>query len=63
MYRQIEFITLNVATFVWIIASIADYLPIMVGVIVGLSIAGLNLVRIITEIRKWKEKKKKEASN
>ena len=59
MYRQIEFITLNVASFGWIMASISDYLPIMVGVIVGLSIAGLNIVRIVTEMRKWKEKKKK----
>ena len=59
MYRQIEFITLNVASFGWIMASISDYLPIMVGVIVGLSIAGLNIVKIVTEMRKWKEKKKK----
>ena len=40
-------------------ASISDYLPVMVGVVVGLSIAGLNIVRIVTEMRKWKEKKKK----
>lgn len=43
-------------------ASITDYLPVLVGTIVGISIAGLNVVRIITEIRKWKAKKKKEAS-
>ena len=62
MFRQIELITLNIASFGWIMASISDYLPVMVGVIVGLSIAGLNIVRIITEIRKWKAKKKKETS-
>gem|GEM_PF-6563890 len=62
MYRQIEFITLNIASFGWIMASMMDYLPVLIGTIVGLSIAGLNMVRIITEIRKWQAKKKKEAS-
>ncbi|KKM05687.1 hypothetical protein LCGC14_1751590 [marine sediment metagenome] len=58
MFRQIELITLNVASFGWIMASMMDYLPVLIGTIVGLSIAGLNVVRIITEIRKWKAKKK-----
>lgn len=58
MLKQIELITLNIVSFGWIIASVMDYLPIIVGVFVGLSIAGLNLVRIITEIKKWKSKGK-----
>lgn len=57
MFRQIEYITLNVASIGWIIASLLDYLPILVGALVGLSIAGLNAVRIITEIKKWKANK------
>ncbi len=62
MFRQIELITLNIASFGWIMASMMDYLPVSIGTIVGLSIAGLNVVRIITEIRKWKAKKKREVS-
>lgn len=57
MLKQIEWITLNVVSFGWMIASLMDYLPVLVGVLVGLSIAGLNVARIITEIRKWKDKK------
>lgn len=62
MYRQFELITLNIVSLGWIIVSILDYLPIVVGAIVGLSIAGLNVVKMITVIRKWNIKKKKEAS-
>lgn len=58
MFRQIELITLNVVSFGWLIASIMDYLPILVGAIVGLSIAGLNVVKMITVIKRWKAKKK-----
>ncbi len=60
MFKQIELITLNLASFGWIAASLMDYLPIMIGIIVGLSIAGLNVVRIITEVRRWKQKQKKK---
>lgn len=57
MYKQIEFITLNIASFGVMMASIEDYVPVFVGVIVGLSIAGLNIARIITEVKKWRVKK------
>ena len=57
MLKQIEWITLNVVSFGWMIASLMDYLPVLVGVLVGLSIAGLNVARIVTEVRKWKDKK------
>ena len=57
MLKQIEWITLNVVSFGWMIASAMDYLPVLVGILVGLSIAGLNVARIITEAKKWKDKK------
>ena len=57
MLKQIEWITLNVVSFGWMIASMMDYLPVLVGILVGLSIAGLNVARIVTEIKKWKSKK------
>lgn len=57
MFKQIELITLNIASFGWIIASMMDYLPIIIGAIVGLSIAGLNTVRMIAVIKKWRKKK------
>ena len=57
MLKQIEWITLNVVSFGWMVASLMDYMPILVGVLVGLSIAGLNVARIVTEVRKWKDKK------
>lgn len=57
MLKQIEWITLNVVSFGWMIAAMMDYLPIVVGALVGLSIAGLNVARIITEAKKWKAKK------
>ena len=60
MLKQIEWITLNVVSLGWMIASLMDYLPVLVGILVGLSIAGLNVARIITEVRKWKEKKSDE---
>ena len=57
MPKQIEWITLNVVSFGWMIASLMDYLPVLVGILVGVSIAGLNVARIVTEVRKWKDKK------
>ena len=57
MLKQLEWITLNVVSFGWMVASLMDYMPILVGVLVGLSIAGLNVARIVTEVRKWKDKK------
>ena len=57
MLKQLEWITLNVVSFGWMIASLMDYLPVLVGSLVGLSIAGLNVARIVTEVRKWKDKK------
>ncbi len=60
MLKQIEWITLNVVSFGWMVASLMNYMPILVGALVGLSIAGLNVARIITEVRKWKSKKSDE---
>ena len=57
MLKQLEWITLNVVSFGWMIASLMDYLPVLVGSLVGLSIAGLNVARIVTEVRKWRQKK------
>ena len=61
MLKQIEWITLNVVSFGWMIASLMDYLPVLVGILVGLSIAGLNVARIVTEVKKWKDKKSDES--
>ena len=61
MLKQIEWITLNVVSFGWMIAAMMDYLPVLVGILVGLSIAGLNVVRIITEAKKWKAKQSEQA--
>ena len=57
MLKQLEWITLNVVSFGWMIASLMDYLPVLVGILVGLSIAGLNVARIVTEVKKWRERK------
>ena len=61
MLKQIEWITLNVVSFGWMVASLMDYMPVLVGILVGLSIAGLNAARIVTEVRKWKDKKSDES--
>lgn len=55
--QTLEWITLNLASLGWIVAAFYDFMPVFVGIIVGLSIAAWNITRIIIMIKKWKYKK------
>ena len=57
--KKLELLGLNILSFGWIfMAFIFDYVHIIVGIIVALSIAGLNIFKMVTEAKKWKSNKK-----
>jgi len=52
MINKIEYITLNAASLGWIIVDVFEYLPNAVTILVGLSIAFLNIARGIKALKK-----------
>lgn len=48
---KIEYITLNITSFGWIIIDVYETLPSLVTVLVGLSIVFLNVARGIKALR------------
>ncbi len=62
--KKLELIGLNILSFGWIaLASFTDNITLLgalVGILVGISILGLNVFKMITESRKWKNKAEKE---
>lgn len=57
MISKIEYITLNIASLGWIAIDVYEYLPTAVTIVVGLSIAFLNIARGVKALREKKAKK------
>ena len=61
--KTIEYITLNIASFGWIIVDVYNYLPTVVTMLVGLSIVFLNAARGLWWIKETFNKNKKDEKN
>jgi len=57
MMSKVEYITLNITSFGWILIDVYETLPTLVTVLVGLSIVFLNIARGIKALRDKTPKK------
>ena len=57
IFETVQMTLLNILSFGWILAAFLDWLPTVIGVLVGLSVIALNVAKA-WQIFKGKSKKK-----